>query len=93
MRTQVSPSGKVFTRAEVPENEPVRVHSPSTVQSTQPSEKISSDRRAVIWYTVKGFTWSATAGMPSMEATKRASSGVEPIQAPAPDSPWMSLPP
>ena len=49
MRTQVSPSAKVFTRAEVPENEPVRVHSPSTVQSTQPSEKISSERRAVIW--------------------------------------------
>ena len=33
---QHSPSGYTLIRADVPENEPVRVHSPSGLQSTQP---------------------------------------------------------
>ena len=42
MNTQHSPSGKVFTRACVPEKEPERVHSPVGLVSFQPREKVSA---------------------------------------------------
>ena len=82
-----------MTRAEVPDNVPVLVHSPVGLVSFQPSEYVSGSNHSVIAATLSREMMSGTSGLPSMEATNLASSGVEVTQAPAPDNDLMSLPP
>ena len=77
----------------VPEQVPVRVHSPVGLVSFHPREKVSRSNHSVMRRTLSTLMMSGTSGRPSMEATKRQSSAVEAAQAPAPERVGMSLPP
>ena len=90
---QHSPSGKYFTRAQVPDNVPDLLQPLSGLVSFQPRENVSVSKYSVMSLNDSSEIISGTSGRPSMEATNLAISAGDPHHAPAPERRGMLFPP